>query len=92
MKVITKTIPYGNQNIVIETGKIARQAHGSVVISSGGTTILVTVVAKREPKPGQSFFPLGVHYLEKTYAAGKIPGGFLNAKADRVKKKHWYQD
>ena len=77
MKVISKTIPFGDQEIVIESGKIARQAHGSVVVSSGGTSILVTVVAKREPNPGQSFFPLGVHYQEKTYAAGKIPGGFF---------------
>ena len=87
MKVITKTIPYGNQNIVIESGKIARQAHGSVVISSGGTTILVTVVAKREPKPGQSFFPLGVHYVEKTYAAGKIPGGFFKREGRPSEKE-----
>ena len=57
MKVISKTIPFGNQKIVIESGKIARQAHGSVVISSGGTSILVTVVGKRKPNPGQSFFP-----------------------------------
>jgi len=92
VKVISKTIPFGDQNIVIESGKIARQAHGSVLISSGGTSILVTVVAKREPKPGQSFFPLGVYYREKTYAAGKSQVVFLNAKADRVKKKHWYQD
>jgi len=87
VKVITKTIPYGNQNIVIESGKIARQAHGSVVISSGGTTILVTVVAKREPKPGQSFFPLGVHYVEKTYAAGKIPGGFFKREGRPSEKE-----
>ena len=87
MKVITKTIPYGDQNIVIESGKIARQAHGSVVISSGGTTILVTVVAKREPKPGQSFFPLGVHYVEKTYAAGKIPGGFFKREGRPSEKE-----
>jgi len=87
VKVITKKIPYGNQNIVIESGKIARQAHGSVVISSGGTTILVTVVAKREPKPGQSFFPLGVHYVEKTYAAGKIPGGFFKREGRPSEKE-----
>jgi len=87
VKVITKTIPYGNQNIVIESGKIARQAHGSVVISSGGTTILVTVVAKREPKPRQSFFPLGVHYVEKTYAAGKIPGGFFKREGRPSEKE-----
>ena len=87
MKVISKTIPFGNQNIVIESGKIARQAHGSVLISSGGTAILVTVVAKREPKPGQSFFPLGVHYQEKTYAAGKIPGGFFKREGRPSEKE-----
>ena len=87
MKVISKTIPFGNQNIVIESGKIARQAHGSVLISSGGTSILVTVVAKREPKPGQSFFPLGVHYVEKTYAAGKIPGGFFKREGRPSEKE-----
>jgi len=87
VKVTTKKIPYGDQNIVIESGKIARQAHGSVVISSGGTTILVTVVAKREPKPGQSFFPLGVHYVEKTYAAGKIPGGFFKREGRPSEKE-----
>ena len=87
MKVISKTIPFGDQKIVIETGKIARQAHGSVVISSGGTSILVTVVAKREPNPGQSFFPLGVHYQEKTYAAGKIPGGFFKREGRPSEKE-----
>ena len=87
MKVISKTIPFGDQNIVIESGKIARQAHGSVLISSGGTSILVTVVAKREPKPGQSFFPLGVYYQEKTYAAGKIPGGFFKREGRPSEKE-----
>ena len=87
MKVISKTIPFGNQKIVIESGKIARQAHGSVVISSGGTSILVTVVGKRKPNPGQSFFPLGVHYQEKTYAAGKIPGGFFKREGRPSEKE-----
>jgi len=87
VKVISKTIPFGDQEIVIESGKIARQAHGSVVISSGGTSILVTVVAKREPNPGQSFFPLGVHYQEKTYAAGKIPGGFFKREGRPTEKE-----
>ena len=87
MKVISKKIPFGDQQIVIESGKIARQAHGSVVISSGGTSILVTVVAKRKPNPGQSFFPLGVHYQEKTYAAGKIPGGFFKREGRPSEKE-----
>ena len=87
MKVISKTIQFGDQKVVIESGKIARQANGSVVISSGGTSILVTVVAKREPNPGQSFFPLGVHYQEKTYAAGKIPGGFFKREGRPSEKE-----
>jgi polyribonucleotide nucleotidyltransferase len=87
VKVISKTISFGDQEIVIESGKIARQAHGSVVVSSGGTSILVTVVAKREPNPGQSFFPLGVHYQEKTYAAGKIPGGFFKREGRPTEKE-----
>ena len=87
MKVISKTIALGDQEIVIESGKIARQANGSVVISTGGTSILVTVVAKREPNPGQAFFPLGVHYQEKTYAAGKIPGGFFKREGRPSEKE-----
>tara|TARA_Y100000588_G_scaffold364854_1_gene428913 strand:- start:2696 stop:4795 length:2100 start_codon:yes stop_codon:yes gene_type:complete len=87
VKVISKTIALGDQEIVIESGKIARQANGSVVISTGGTSILVTVVAKREPNPGQAFFPLGVHYQEKTYAAGKIPGGFFKREGRPSEKE-----
>ena len=74
---VTKEFQYGNHTVTIETGKIARQASGAVKISMGDTVLLVTAVARKEAKPGQDFFPLTVNYQEKTYAAGRIPGGFF---------------
>jgi len=68
---------WGGKKLVLETGKIARQADGAVVASLGGTTVLCTVVAAKTAKPGQDFFPLTVNYQEKAFAAGKIPGGFF---------------
>ena len=65
------------RKLVLETGRIARQADGAVLATWGETTVLATVVAAKEPKPGQDFFPLTVHYQEKTFAAGRIPGGYL---------------
>src|SRR5271155_3777649 len=65
------------RKLVLETGRIARQADGAVLASWGETTVLATVVAAKEAKPGQDFFPLTVHYQEKTFAAGRIPGGYL---------------
>ena len=73
---IKKTFTYGAHQVTLETGEIARQAHGAVLCSMDDTVVLATVVAKKEPRPGQEFFPLTVDYVEKTYAAGKIPGGF----------------
>ena len=70
-------IKFGANDLVLETGKIARQANGSVTIQYGGTMVLVTACMSKEPKEGQDFFPLTVEYQEKTYAAGKIPGGFF---------------
>jgi len=70
-------INFGERELILETGKVARQANGSVVLSYGGTVVLVTACMSREPRPGQDFFPLTVEYQEKTYAAGKIPGGFF---------------
>ncbi|MEJ2118854.1 MAG: polyribonucleotide nucleotidyltransferase, partial [Alphaproteobacteria bacterium] len=70
-------ITWGDHTLKFETGRIARQATGSVLVQYGETTVLATVVAEKEAKPGQDFFPLTVHYQEKTYAAGKIPGGFF---------------
>lgn len=71
-----KEIDFGGKTVILETGKIARQADGAVMATMGGTTVLCTVTAAKSVKEGQDFFPLSVHYQEKTYAAGKIPGGF----------------
>jgi polyribonucleotide nucleotidyltransferase len=74
---IRKEFQYGNQKITLETGEIARQADGAVMIDVNGTSLLVTVVGKKEANGGGDFFPLTVNYQEKSYAAGKIPGGFF---------------
>ncbi|GBL03277.1 polynucleotide phosphorylase [Glaciecola sp. KUL10] len=77
MTPITKTFQYGQHTVTLETGVIARQATAAVMASMDDTTVLVTVVGKKEAKPDQSFFPLTVNYQEKAYAAGKIPGSFF---------------
>jgi polyribonucleotide nucleotidyltransferase len=74
---VTKTFQWGQHSVTLETGEIARQAGGAVVVSIEGTVVLATVVAAKNAKPGQDFFPLTVDYIEKTYAAGKIPGSFF---------------
>ena len=74
---VTKSFNWGEQTVTLETGEIARQSGGAVVVSIGDTVVLATVVAKKDAKPGQDFFPLTVDYIEKTYAAGKIPGSFF---------------
>ena len=74
---VTKTFQWGQHQVTMETGEIARQSSGAVIVNIEDTVVLATVVAKTEPKPGQDFFPLTVDYIEKTYAAGKIPGGFF---------------
>ena len=74
---ITKSFQWGKHTVTMETGEIARQATGSVLLDMDGTVVLATVVARESAKPGQDFFPLTVDYLEKTYAAGKIPGSFF---------------
>ncbi|MCC5014672.1 MULTISPECIES: polyribonucleotide nucleotidyltransferase [unclassified Legionella] len=76
MAKITKEIRFGEHTLVLETGEIARQADGAVFASMGGTQVLVTVVAKKDGAEGNDFFPMTVNYQEKSYAAGKIPGGF----------------
>ncbi|VTU25471.1 Polyribonucleotide nucleotidyltransferase [Variovorax sp. PBL-H6] len=78
---VTKTFQWGDKTVVMETGEIARQAGGAVVVDIDGTVILATVVASKSAKPGQDFFPLTVDYIEKTYAAGKIPGSFFKREA-----------
>ena len=78
---ITKSFQWGDKTVVMETGEIARQATGAVLVDIDGTVILATVVASKTAKPGQDFFPLTVDYIEKTYAAGKIPGSFFKREA-----------
>jgi polyribonucleotide nucleotidyltransferase len=78
---------FGGQDVTLETGAIARQATGAVLISMGETQILATVVGAKNVKPGQNFFPLSVHYQEKTYAAGKIPGGYFKREGRPTEKE-----
>ena len=87
MNPIKKTFTYGAHQVTLETGEIARQAHGAVVCSMDDTVVLATVVASREPRTGQDFFPLTVDYVEKTYAAGKIPGGFFKREGRPTEKE-----
>ena len=76
-EIYREELTHGGRRLVLETGRVARQADGAVWASWGDTTVLATVVAAKAPKPGQDFFPLTVHYQEKTFAAGRIPGGYL---------------
>ncbi len=87
MNPIKKSISYGRHTLTLETGEIARQAGGAVMASLDDTVVLVTAVARREAKPGQDFFPLTVDYQEKTYAAGKIPGGFFKREGRPSEKE-----
>lgn len=87
MNKITKEIIINDQKVTIETGKIARQANGSVFVSCEGTSILATVAAKKDASPDQSWFPLTVNYQEKTYAAGRIPGGFFKREGRPSEKE-----
>lgn len=82
-----KTIAFGNHQLTIETGEIARQASGAVMVSLDDTVVLVTVVGKKDAKPEQDFFPLTVDYQERTYAAGKIPGGFFKREGRPSEKE-----
>ncbi len=84
---VTKTFQYGHHSVTLETGEIARQASGAVMVSIEDTVILATVVARKDAKPGQDFFPLTVDYLEKTYAAGRIPGGFFKREGRPSEKE-----
>ena len=74
---VTKSFQWGPHQVTLETGEIARQSTGAVLVDIEGTVVLATVVARTEAKSGQDFFPLTVDYIEKTYAAGKIPGSFF---------------
>ena len=87
MNVVKKTFQYGDQEVTLETGRIARQATGSVMVTMGSTSVLCTVVAEQKAKAGQAFFPLSVHYIEKTYSVGKIPGGFFKREGRPSEKE-----
>ena len=87
MSAFAKSFAYGSQTVTIETGELARQADASVKVSMGDTVVLVTCVAKTQPVPGRDFFPLTVNYIEKTYAAGKIPGGFFKREGRPSEKE-----
>jgi polyribonucleotide nucleotidyltransferase len=84
---IKKSITYGQHTLTLETGEIARQAGGAVLVSLGDSVVLVTAVAAKKAKPGQDFFPLTVDYQEKTYAAGRIPGGFFKREGRPSEKE-----
>jgi polyribonucleotide nucleotidyltransferase len=87
MSVVKKEFQFGSQKVIIETGRIARQADGAVMVYMGDTVVLVSCVAKKNAREGQDFFPLTVDYQEKTYAAGKIPGGFFKREGRPSEKE-----
>ncbi len=86
-EITREEIEWGGRPLILETGKVARQADGAVLATYGETTVLATVVGERSPKPGLDFFPLTVNYQEKTYAAGKIPGGFFKREGRPSEKE-----
>ncbi|MEH6577402.1 MAG: polyribonucleotide nucleotidyltransferase [Amphritea sp.] len=84
---ITKTFQFGKQQVTLETGRVARQASGAVLVTMGGVQVLCTVVGSKEVREGQGFFPLSVHYQQKYYAVGRIPGGFFKREARPSEKE-----
>ncbi|HEX6592279.1 MAG TPA: polyribonucleotide nucleotidyltransferase, partial [Moraxellaceae bacterium] len=86
-KIVRKEFQFGKQTIVLETGRIARQASGAVLVNTGNASVLVAVVGAKSAKPGQDFFPLTVNYQEKTYAAGRIPGGYFKREGRPTEKE-----
>ena len=84
---VKKSIQWGEETLTLETGKVARQADGTVIATLGETSVMANVTYAKEPKPGQDFFPLTVHYQEKYYAAGKVPGGFFKREARPTEKE-----
>jgi polyribonucleotide nucleotidyltransferase len=87
VSVVSKSFPYGQHSVTIETGEVARQAEGAVRVSMGETVVLVTACARQAATPGRDFFPLTVNYIEKTYAAGRIPGGFFKREGRPTEKE-----
>src|SRR5271168_2751818 len=86
-KIYRKELEWAGRKLVLETGKIARQADGAVLATYGGTTVLAAVVFEKQPKPGLDFFPLTVNYQEKFFAAGRIPGGFFKREGRPTEKE-----
>ena len=84
---VSKSFQYGEHTVTLETGHLARQATGAVLVTMGDTVVLVTAVARPEAKPGQAFFPLTINYQEKFYSAGKIPGGFFKREGRPTEKE-----
>ena len=87
LKPIKKSINYGRHTLTLETGEIARQAHGAVIVSMDDTVVMVTVVGAKNVRPGQDFFPLTVDYMERSYAAGRIPGSFFKREGRPSEKE-----
>jgi polyribonucleotide nucleotidyltransferase len=87
MSKVTKTFQFGGSQVTLETGEMARQADGAVLVTMGETVVLVTAVARKEADPKKDFFPLTVNYIEKTYAAGRIPGGFFKREGRPTEKE-----
>ena len=87
MNSVKKAVQYGDHILSLETGKVARQASGAIIASLGETSVMVTVVGKKNVQPGQGFFPLTVNYQERTYSAGKIPGGFFKREGRPSEKE-----
>jgi polyribonucleotide nucleotidyltransferase len=83
----TETIEWAGRTLTLETGRMARQANGAVLVTYGETTVLATAVAQKEVKPGMDFFPLTVNYQEKYFAAGKIPGGYFKREGRPTEKE-----
>jgi polyribonucleotide nucleotidyltransferase len=86
-KITRKETTWGGRPLILESGRIARQADGAVLVTYGGTQVLVTAVAQKTPRVGIDFFPLTVNYQEKTFAAGKIPGGFFKREGRPSEKE-----
>ncbi|MGE0115296.1 MAG: polyribonucleotide nucleotidyltransferase [Steroidobacteraceae bacterium] len=87
MSVFKKSFQYGSHQVTLETGEMARQADGAVLVTMGETVVLVTAVARKQADPGKDFFPLTINYVEKTYAAGRIPGGFFKREGRPSEKE-----
>ncbi|HEY9143699.1 MAG TPA: polyribonucleotide nucleotidyltransferase, partial [Arenimonas sp.] len=86
MAKVTKTFQYGQHEVTLETGEVARQAGGSVIVKFGDTVVLVTAVGNKNAREGMDFFPLTVDYIEKFYAGGRIPGGFFKREGRQTER------